>query len=149
MQLNAERLVPKDLNDPFYLEHIQRYQFAKKYIKEMKVLDLGCGAGYGSFELKKLGAKSVVGIDNDSKAIEYAISKFKIENLKFKIDNATNLSFPDSTFDIVVSFEVIEHIKDYRKYLKEVFRVLKKGGYFIFSTPNAKGIRAGTSPYHF
>src|SRR3989344_274235 len=147
MNLKSERLVP-DKKDSFYLEHIQRYRFTSKYIKANHVLDLGCGAGYGSLELVKYGAKKVIGVDTNHKEIDYAIRKFKNKNLKFKVNNAEQLEFKNETFDTVVSFEVIEHVKNFKKFIKEAFRVLKKGGYFIFSTPNAKMHRGGTSPYH-
>ena len=150
MKLEGERLVPKANNrNPFYWEHLLRYQFAKPYIVNKKVLDLGCGTGYGSAELISMGAKSVDGVDLSKGAIGFARANYKKNRLSFKIADALNLPFKDNTFDCVVSFEVIEHVKDYTKYLTEAFRVLKKGGYFIFSTPNIMQYRRGSSHYHF
>ncbi|MBI2021324.1 class I SAM-dependent methyltransferase [Candidatus Daviesbacteria bacterium] len=147
--LYGERYVPGQKDDPFFLEHIQRYQFSKPFIKNKKVLDLGCGTGYGSFELINLGAKQVYAVDIDKQAISFAKRHFQAKNLFFQQASATSLLFPDQSFEIVVSFEVIEHIKDYQSYLKEVFRVLKSQGIFIFSTPNKEQYRKGTSAYHF
>ncbi len=149
MKQTSERFIPSgDYKSSFYLEHIGRYRFAKKYVVGKKVLDLGCGMGYGAAELKKIGAKEVVGVDNDPEAIEFA-KGFAGKKVRFLKADATALLFPDQEFDVVVSFEVIEHIKDYQQYLKEAFRVLKLGGYLIFSTPNRLQYRQGTSHYHY
>ena len=104
--------------------------------------------GYGTHELIKIGAQKAFGIVNDKNAIKHANKKYTAKNVTFKVGDVTKLPFPDGTFDAIVSFEVIEHIKNYNKYLREALRVLKRGGYFIFSTPNLKGHRARTSPYH-
>lgn len=150
MKLEGERLVPKANNrDAFYWEHLKRYQFAKPYIVNKKVLDLGCGTGYGSAALISMGAKSVDGVDLSRGAIDFARANYSPKGLSFKVADALNLPFKNNTFDSIVSFEVIEHVKNYSKYLTEAFRVLKKGGYFIFSTPNIKQYRAGSSHFHF
>lgn len=148
MRIDTERLVPGKKKDAFYFEHIQRYRFASKYTKNKRVLDLGCGVGYGTNYLANHGAKEVVGVDIDPKAIEYARRKYEIRNTKFEAANAEVLTFSSNSFDVVVSFEVIEHVKSFKKSIKEVSRVLKPNGLFIFSTPNRLGIRGGTSPYH-
>jgi len=134
-----ERLVPgkPELNDT-YVEHISRYIFAKNYIKDKTVLDTGCGCGYGSYYLAEEGAKKVVGVDISEEAIEYSKEHYKDEKLEFKVMDCTNLSFPDNSFDVVVSFELIEHIPEYKRHLSEVQRVLRKEGVFIISTPNKK-----------
>ncbi len=149
MNLNCDRFVPSKNKDTFYFEHIQRYKFSKKFVKNKKILDLGSGSGYGSFELIKLGAKEVISIDIDPKIIKFAKEKYHNDKLTFQIADATSLPFKDNEFDVVISFEVIEHIKNYQNYLREVFRVLRPKGYFIFSTPNRLKHRAGTSAYHF
>lgn len=148
--LEGERFVPNNDNrDAFYWEHITRYNFAKPYIKDKKVLDLGCGTGYGSSEIIKIGAANVVGIDISEKAIDFAQKNFRHKRISFQVADATSLPFKNKSFDTILSFEVIEHIKNYQLFLDEAFRVLKKGGYFIFSTPNAKQFRTKTSAYHF
>lgn len=148
--LNNDRFVPKKKNtDAFYFEHIQRYDFSGGYIKNKTVLDLGCGSGYGSRRLLDYKCKSVVAIDIEPKIINFAKKNFPHKNLTFKVANATKLPFKDNSFDVVVSFEVIEHIKDYNTYTNEVLRVLRPHGKFIFSTPNKLKHRANTSAYHF
>ncbi len=112
-----------------------RYNFAVPFIEGKKVLDLGCGARKGPYFLAQK-AKEVVAADNSREAIDYVRRKWRRENLSYLVMDATGLKFGNSTFDVVVSFEVIEHILDYRKYLTEVKRVLKPGGVAILSSPN-------------
>jgi len=120
-----------------------RYLFASNYIKGV-VLDAGCGVGYGTNYLG-MKAESVVGVDVSRKAIKYS-KNYKTKNVTFMLGDVTNLPFKDNCFDIVISFEVIEHLKNYEKFLQEVRRVLKSDGLFICSTPNIKYTRH--PPFH-
>jgi len=139
MNLASERIVPHKYDrSEFYFEHIKRYQFCKPYIHHKTVVDLGCGVGYGAYELVKLGARKIFAFDISSAAIKYAQEHYQ----------HPRITFQNASIDVVVSFEVIEHIKDYRIYIEEVYRILKKGGIFIVSTPNALEYRAATSAYH-
>ena len=131
-----ERVTPGISPDGVMQEHIDRYEFAKKYVSEKSVLDVACGSGYGSFMLSKT-AKSVTGVDISIDAIEYAKTNYPASNIQYYSDDATHLLFYDGSFDVVISFETIEHIPDYKTFLKECRRVLKPGGVFICSTPNA------------
>jgi MoaA/NifB/PqqE/SkfB family radical SAM enzyme/ubiquinone/menaquinone biosynthesis C-methylase UbiE len=112
-----------------------RYNFAVPFIEGKKILDIGCGARKGPYFLAQK-AQEVVGVDNSSKAMEYVQQKWKKENISYFVMDATDLQFDNDTFDVVISFEVIEHILDYQKYLTEVTRVLRPGGIVILSTPN-------------
>lgn len=114
--------------------HIQRYKFAAKFSKG-KILDLGCGTGYGSKILFERG-NEVYGIDISKEAINYA--KRKYQGPKYICSPAENLPFPDEFFDAITAFEVIEHIKNYEQALNEIYRVLKRGGDFFLSTPNPR-----------
>ena len=129
-----ERVIPGITANFQLKESLARYEFVKRYVgKKAKVIDIGCGAGYGS---AVLGEKyEVIAIDNSSEAIEYA-KKHYSKKARFLTANATKLPFEDGNFDVACSFEVIEHIKEAKKYLKEAVRVLKPGGKFILSTPN-------------
>ncbi len=147
MKLSKDRMIPHQAKDPFFVEHFKRYEFTQKYIKNKVVLDLGCGEGYGSFYLSKY-AKKVIAIDLDQKVIEFAHSKYQRKNLKYLAAEATAIPFPSNHFDVIISLEVIEHVKNYFNYLAEIKRVLKKEGVLIISTPNKDNYRAGTSPYH-
>lgn len=134
----GERMIPKfDKGNLIYNEHITRYKFASQFVKGKIVMDVACGEGYGSHMLIESGAQEVVGIDISSEAINHARKKYKTKKLKFITSNALSLPFKDNTFDIVVSFETIEHLSDQLKFVKEIKRLLKKNGLAILSTPNS------------
>lgn len=132
------------------IEHIHRYIFACQLVKNKHVLDLACGEGYGSNLLADV-AKKVVGLDVDHKTIQNAEKKYNKKNLSFICCDASKLCFDDNFFDIVVSFETIEHLENQELFLKEVKRVLKHNGILILSTPNKKKFsdeRNQINPYH-
>ena len=131
------RIIPEETNPKFYAEHLKPYKFLENYAKGKKVLEIGCGDGYGSAYLAKV-ASEVVGIDYEADIILQAKDKYNAPNLRFIEMDATNLQFTDNLFDIACSFQVIEHIPEEKliKYLSEVKRVLKKGGKFFLSTLN-------------
>ena len=101
------------------------------------ILDIGFGDGYGSNYLAET-AKEVIGIDCEEGNLKHAQNKYKRENLRFKFMSGTNLDFSDGIFDIVCSFQVIEHIREdmLLQYLSEILRVLKPRGVFYVSTLN-------------
>jgi ubiquinone/menaquinone biosynthesis C-methylase UbiE len=101
----------------------------------LKVLDIACGSGFGSDYLAQLG-NMVVGGDLSEETIADCNCKFNRSNLEFKVIDGTKIPYPDDTFDIVISFETIEHTKDYQKMLSEFKRVVKKDGLIMLSTPN-------------
>lgn len=131
------RIIPEETNRKFYFEHLKPYEFMKDAAVGKKVLEIGCGDGYGSAYLAKI-AKEVVSIDYEEDVILKAKTKYNIANLRFLNMDATNLQFEDSIFDIACSFQVIEHIPEEKllDYLSEIKRVLKKGGTFYLSTLN-------------
>ena len=125
-----ERLVvgENSENSPHYLRHKTAYAFAKKFIENSFVLDNGCGTGYGSYYLITNGARKVVGVDISRDAVEYAKKRYKFNNLYYEVRDATKLNFENNTFDVLTSFQVIEHIADVDAYLTEIKKVLKKIG---------------------
>ena len=116
-----------------------RYRFASQYIAGKDVLDLGCGARQGPYFLTGT-AKHVSGVDVSLEAVEFLKKNYQAPNLDFYQMDAVELKFQDSTFDVIVSFEVIEHIVDFRRYLREIARVLKPGGIVVLSTPNREKV---------
>lgn len=147
MYPTGERIIPDYPGSHLSLqEHLCRYSLAKKYAENRTILDAGCGVGYGSYFLSQI-SHHVVGIDISLEAITYATSKYHKQNLHFLIADVTNLPFGNESFDVVCSFEVIEHIQDYRKYLHEITRVLMSDGFLILSTPNAL-CSSGRNPFH-
>lgn len=102
-----------------------------------KILDLGCGNGYFSYLLSKLPIRlNITGIDNHVNAIEDAKMFVGERNAKFIIGNAERLPFAKNSFDKIVMSEIIEHVRDDVKVLKEASRVLKPGGILLLTTPN-------------
>ncbi|OGM02043.1 hypothetical protein A2115_02565 [Candidatus Woesebacteria bacterium GWA1_41_8] len=135
----GERMTPAfDEGSLLYFEHVSRYFFASQFVKSKAVLDLACGSGYGTYLLFKAGAKKVVGVDLSKQAITYAQKHYKTKDTSFKVCDALNLPFTNSLFDIVVSFETIEHLQNQQAFIKEVKRELKNNGLLILSTPNRR-----------
>lgn len=123
-----------------YLRHLFAYEtLAHPYVHNKYVLDIGCGAGYGVDNLSAVAA-SVVGMDISMQGVSHYWARYEKSNSGFVLGNATRLAFKAGSFDVVVSFQVIEHIepKFVLDYLREIRRVLRTGGTFICSTPNKK-----------
>ena len=147
-EFDLERVLPNDERTKFlFQEHAIRYLFASQFTASKTVLDAACGSGYGSAILSESGAQKVVGIDNSSEAIEYCEKNYKKENLEFKKDDCEKITL-DASFDVVVSFETIEHLKNQDNFLAEIKRVLKDDGIFIVSTPNTDTYPAD-NPFHY
>ena len=149
----GERYVPDSCIDAeIRIEHTQRYMFAKEWVSGKVVLDAACGEGYGSNILSE-GARKVVGLDLDANAIIHAKQKYGSDIVSFVEGSIENLPFKDNTFDVVVSFETIEHVNGeiQESFLSEIKRVLKPDGILIMSTPNKKvytDLVKGSNPFH-
>ncbi len=123
------------------------YEFAKKYLRaDDLVLDVACGKGFGSILLSSY-AHQVIGADLSAEFIFEAKKNIHIQNLSFEIQDACKMNFKNESFDSVVSMETIEHIND-KKFLSEVYRVLRSNGLFIVSTPQNGSGSAPLIPYH-
>lgn len=150
----AERLLRKhesqETQDDYlmYLRHLAAYQFALSQIDLARVIDLGCGTGYGT-ELLGKRAKLVAGVDQAGYALPNATQG---ANTRFLATDVCKLPFADASFDLAVSFQVIEHIPAVNVYLREAQRVLSKNGLMILSTPNRNlrlwPLERPWNPYH-
>ena len=130
-----ERWLPGFTDPTTDFDHEQRYKWALNFTKEKNVLDIACGSGKGSYIMAVEGkAKQVLGCDIESDAIRYASIKYKAQNLSYKIQDATKLK-ENISFDVIVSFETIEHIKETEFYLNSIYSHLNNNGIFIVSTP--------------
>ena len=132
----GERFEP-NLQGEIRLEHFHRYALALELVKDKVVLDLACGEGYGSFMLSKY-ASAVLGVDLSNEVITHAQKRYsnKAENLHFQQGSASKLSLQNAAFDVVVSFETIEHLYEQSEMLEEIRRVLRPDGILIISSPN-------------
>lgn len=119
-----------------------RYSFVSTFVKNKIVLDLGCGIGSGSYLISH-DAQILIGIDLSKDVLAHGRQKFREKNLHFICADATYLPLQSCNFEVVLSFEIIEHLKDSTKFLLECKRVLKNKNFFIISTPN----KLVTSPY--
>jgi SAM-dependent methyltransferase len=152
VEFTGERVIPGRVDADLLNEHLARYAFAARLARGKHVLDAGCGAGYGAAELMQT-ALSVVGVDNSAEAIDFARETYRLPGLDFEQASCTALPHADGSFDLVIAFEVIEHLADWRAFLREVRRVLAPTGQFIVSTPNklyygeSRG-PAGANPFH-
>ena len=152
VEFTGERVIPGQVNEDLWSEHLARYAFARCYTRGQRVLDAGCGTGYGAAELA-LSAKSVTGIDLALDAIAFARANYSGAGLHFLASTCTAMPFPPAGFDVIVAFEVIEHLSDYRSFLDECARVLRPSGLLIVSSPNRlyyaeSRAKTGPNPYH-
>jgi SAM-dependent methyltransferase len=135
--------------------HLVRYALAAQWVRPGDtVLDCACGLGYGSAILaaRSPGARFIA-VDIEERAVAYARDNFAIRYpVEYRRGSADDLSFlADDSVDIVVSFETIEHVPDYDRFLDEARRVLKPDGRIIASVPNLWVDASGQdpNPYHF
>lgn len=114
-----------------HLMHLATYHYAEKFIGGKKVLDFGCGSGYGSSLLSKT-AEFVIGADISREAVDFANEKYAAKNLSFK----TIDEIGDEKFDVITSFQVIEHVSNDQEYLNTLKKLLKPDGILLISTPD-------------
>ena len=120
-----------------YLIHKKAYEEATLLSHGKVVLDLGCNTGYGTRMIAKR-CEAITGVDVSPRAIEEARAKFGAENITYQVVEGGRLPFEDASFDVVVNFQVLEHVEDPGAFLADIKRVLGPGGTGIFTTPNAR-----------
>jgi len=152
VEFTGERVIPGQVNQDLWNEHVARYAYARLFADRRRVLDAGCGTGYGAAELAQ-SAIAVTGVDIAVDAIQFARGNYPIPGLGFLAASCTSLPFPENSFELVVAFEVIEHLRDFRPFLKECSRVMTPQGLFIVSSPNKSyygesRAKSGPNPYH-
>jgi 2-polyprenyl-3-methyl-5-hydroxy-6-metoxy-1,4-benzoquinol methylase len=141
--LSLERIVPDQMDDQDAFDmktlqlHVERYAFAIRNGKPGEVLDIACGAGYGSFQLvqsKKYKESRITAVDIDQKAIDYANKRYSNPAIHFVCADAM-LYDDEQRYDTIISLETIEHIKDPGIFVKKLHSLLKKDGVLIISAP--------------
>jgi ubiquinone/menaquinone biosynthesis C-methylase UbiE len=122
-----------------YLRHLAEYVFAERFVDNKSVLEIGCGTGFGAAHLSQFTSK-MVATDIWAEGVSHCQAKYKQDNLVFMLADGTKLPFEADSFDVVMSFHVIEHIEpeSVSNYLSEIKRVLRRGGVFLVSTPNSR-----------
>src|SRR5438128_2513632 len=112
--------------------HASRYDFARPYVAGGSVLDVACGTGYGQARLRRR-ARRVVGVDADLDAVRTAARGDGVGPAL--VGDGARLPFGDGVFDVVTSFETLEHLDERDRFLSELRRVLKPDGVCVLSTP--------------
>jgi SAM-dependent methyltransferase len=153
MEFTGERVVPGKTPDTIYKEHIDRYIFAATLTAGRDVLDVACGSGYGTGYMAETGARSVTGVDVSMMAVRYARDWYgNCPGTGFLCADGVGLPFVEGSFDVVVSFETLEHIRPYRKFLLDCRRVLREDACLIVSTPNRRifspDVARPPNPFH-
>ncbi|MDT8389864.1 MAG: class I SAM-dependent methyltransferase [Lentisphaeria bacterium] len=121
--------------------HLDRYKLACQYASGKCVADIACGTGYGSSMLGQVGkALTVKGVDIDPRCTEYATKYHGGENISFHCANGADTGLDEGQFDLIVSFETIEHVENAQQLLHEFSRLLKPDGKLLISTPNDWGL---------
>lgn len=149
----GERVIPEQ-DDYCYYAHLSIYNFAKPYSFGRRVLDAGCGTGYGSHYLyKNGGATSVLGIDISEKAISYCRARYEQPNLHYEVMNLEDLKIPRSErFGLIFSSNVLEHVADADAFLEKATHLMTDDGVFVLAVPPINSIEAlqGNleNPYH-
>ena len=146
-----QRIYPDQVS-PFtnlqHRRHLAAYAFAAKMAKGKTVIDAGCGAGYGAAYLSDYAAM-VIGIDSDPGPIIYATEHYRKSNLKFLEMDIEKLGFPESSFDLITSFQVIEHLKNPDNFLQSAKSLLKTDGTLLLTTPNkCLRLKEGEKPWN-
>lgn len=149
MKSTGERFIP-GTNGPIELEHMHRYWLASQFTSGKTVLDIACGEGYGSHILS-LNAEQVTGVDISQETIDHASNRYQMDNLVYKVGSCASIPLHDSSIDVVVSFETIEHHEQHDEMMKEIKRVLKPSGLAIVSSPEKyaySDLRNYQNPFH-
>ena len=129
-----ESVWPGVRNDLF-LAHESIYRFAAGLASGARVLDAGCGTGYGSFLLAGSGAVSVVGLDRDAANLRYARRRFVAPNLEFRKGDLSDLRLPPASVDLVVASNSLEHLGEPARFFVGVKRILARGGRALIAVP--------------
>jgi len=147
IEWTGERCVPWAEDAQMVYEHLHRYWFAAGLAEGRDVLDIGSGEGYGAALLAE-SAASVVGIELDAQAVAHSQANYAAPNLSFVQGSALELGrFDDESFDLVVCFELIEHLADHEGLLGGIDRVLRPDGLLVLSTPDRR-IYTEAHDYH-
>jgi ubiquinone/menaquinone biosynthesis C-methylase UbiE len=123
------------------------YEFARDFVAGKNTADIGCADGYGTQYLADY-TNTTVGVDYNEATLVDARKKHAAKtNLTFKSGSVPPLPLESESMDVITAFQFIEHIEDRLGFIKEAYRVLKPGGTFLCSTPNAK-MSIARNPFH-
>lgn len=137
LDFTGERFTPECVREIWY-EHFHRYAFAAPLARGKRVLDAACGEGYGA-ALVAGQAASVLGLDVSAQAVEHARRRYVLPQLRFEQADVTALEhLPAASFDLILSFETLEHLQAQETMLRGFARLLAPGGLLLVSTPDKR-----------
>jgi SAM-dependent methyltransferase len=135
LEFTGERFTPECVREIWY-EHWHRYAFARQFAIGKRVLDAACGEGFGSAMLARE-AREVLGLDISSAAVAHAQTRYAAQtNLRYAQGDCTALDLGEARFDLLVSFETLEHVAAQQAMIAGFARVLEPDGVFIVSSPD-------------
>ncbi|MBD0859848.1 class I SAM-dependent methyltransferase [Gordonia sp. zg691] len=151
LALTGERTVPGiPAENYWFRRHEIAYHHIRARCAGLDVLEAGSGEGYGAAMLAAAGASSAMCIDYDATAVEHTRRRYP--GLVVHQGNLIDLPLADAAVDIVVNFQVIEHLWDQPQFIAECHRVLRPGGALLISTPNritfSPGRDTPLNPFH-
>jgi SAM-dependent methyltransferase len=149
MPFTGERLT-SEYGGQTRIEHLHRYLMAREWCRGKDVLDVASGEGYGTALLAQT-ASSATGVELAQEAVDHANMSYAAPNLRYIAGDARALPVADAAFDVVVSFETIEHFAEQDMFVRDIRRVLRPGGVLIVSTPdrdNYSPAETPANPYH-
>lgn len=151
LPFTGERYTPENALE-IASEHWHRYAFARVLAPGRRVLDAACGEGYGSALMARAGGE-VLGLDLSAEAVAHARARYDgISGLRFGQADATALdALPDASFDLVLSFETLEHVHEHERLLDGFARLLAPGGLLLVSTPDKRtytDLTGVVNPHH-
>jgi len=150
LPLTGERTIPGlAVENYWFRRHEVCYQWCTGICAGREVLEAGCGEGYGA-DLLASAASRVVALDYDAATVAHVGARYPaVEVLEA---NLAALPLDDASVDVVVNFQVIEHLWDQPQFIAECFRVLRPGGRLLISTPNRITFTPGSdtpvNPFH-
>lgn len=150
MTLTGERTIPGlDIENYWFRRHEVVYQRLAGRCVDADVLEAGCGEGYGADLIAGV-ARRVIAVDYDEAAVAHVRSRYpRVDVMQA---NLAQLPLPDSSVDVVVNFQVIEHLWDQTQFVVECARVLRPSGLLMMSTPNritfSPGRDTPINPFH-
>ncbi|CAM3380469.1 SAM-dependent methyltransferase [Mycobacterium intermedium] len=150
LTLTGERTIPDlDIENYWFRRHEVVYERLAPRCADRDVLEAGCGEGYGADLIARV-ARRVVAVDYDEAAVAHVRARYpRVEVMRA---NLAELPLPDASVDVVVNFQVIEHLWDQGQFVRECARVLRPSGLLMMSTPNritfSPGRDTPINPFH-
>jgi SAM-dependent methyltransferase len=150
LTLTGERTIPGlDVENYWFRRHEVVYQQLAPRCAGREVLEAGCGEGYGADLISRL-ARRVIAVDYDEATVAHVRARYP--QVEVHHGNLAHLPLPDASVDVVVNFQVIEHLWDQSQFVSECARVLRPSGVLMVSTPNritfSPGRDTPINPFH-